>query len=263
MVGNGTFDPALNVEGFPVNGDFGNSFLKLSFTDNALSVADYFASYDALDGPADEKVELGSSSPLVLPDMTDGNGNVRHLAAGAGKPGTIFVVDRDKMGKFNATGNSNVYQQVVGAMGPGGDGNAALGAVRMPPVYFNNKLYFAANLAPIEAFQFTNAVLSSLPVTSTSHTFNYPGAALSISANASSGCCGILWAASPGSPATGGGLRAYPAANLSQELYDSNQAPNGRDKFGYLKFAPPTVANGMVYVGTTTGVVAFGLLSAQ
>jgi hypothetical protein len=47
---------------------------------------------------------------------------------------------------------------------------------------------------------------------------------------------------------------------LSKQLYTSNAAPNGRDSFTYLKFSPPTIANGMVYVPTQTGVVAFGLL---
>jgi hypothetical protein len=55
-------------------------------------------------------------------------------------------------------------------------------------------------------------------------------------------------------------LLAYTAGNLSKLLYSSNQALAGRDAFTYRKFAPPTVANGMVYVATTTGVVAFGLL---
>src|SRR4029077_21052659 len=39
---NGTFDTTLTTSGFPVNGDFGNAFLKLS-TPGELAVADYFA----------------------------------------------------------------------------------------------------------------------------------------------------------------------------------------------------------------------------
>jgi len=259
MVGNGTFDTTMNAQGFPVNGDYGNSFLRLTWVSKKLQIADYFASFDAGNGFADERVELGSSSSLLLPPMTDANGQSHNLLTGAGKLGTIFLVDTAKMGKFNATGgNSNVYQHVVGALGPGGDGNDALGAVRIPPVYFNNMVYFSANLDPIEAFQFNNAVMSSLPVTSTSNIFNYPGGAMSISANGTSN--GILWVAAPGTPALAGGLLAYTAGNLSKLLYSSNQALAGRDAFTYRKFAPPTVANGMVYVATTTGVVAFGLL---
>jgi hypothetical protein len=56
-------------------------------------------------------------------------------------------------------------------------------------------------------------------------------------------------------------LHAYSAQNLSVELYNSNQAANGRDHFGAgNKYIVPTVANGKVYVGTTNGVGVFGLL---
>jgi hypothetical protein len=56
-------------------------------------------------------------------------------------------------------------------------------------------------------------------------------------------------------------LHAYDATNLATELYNSNQAANSRDHFGTgNKFIVPTVVNGKVYVGTTTGVGVFGLL---
>jgi len=57
-------------------------------------------------------------------------------------------------------------------------------------------------------------------------------------------------------------LHAYDANNLAKELYNSNQAANGRDHFGMgNKFIVPTVVNGKVYVGTTNGVGVFGLLT--
>jgi hypothetical protein len=50
-------------------------------------------------------------------------------------------------------------------------------------------------------------------------------------------------------------------SNLADELYNSNQAPGGRDQFGAdSKFIVPTVDDGHVFVGTQSGVAIFGLL---
>ena len=43
LAGNGTLDTTLTPGGFPNQGDYGNSFMKLSTAGNALAVADYFA----------------------------------------------------------------------------------------------------------------------------------------------------------------------------------------------------------------------------
>src|SRR6266436_3997474 len=44
IIGNGTFDTTLNASGFPVNGDCGNCFVKLS-TSAGLKLADYFTPF--------------------------------------------------------------------------------------------------------------------------------------------------------------------------------------------------------------------------
>jgi hypothetical protein len=55
-------------------------------------------------------------------------------------------------------------------------------------------------------------------------------------------------------------LHAYDAANLANELYNSNQAGQ-RDQFGTAShFGTPLIVNGKVYVGTTNNVTVFGLL---
>jgi hypothetical protein len=47
-------------------------------------------------------------------------------------------------------------------------------------------------------------------------------------------------------------------------LYNSNMASNSRDHFGAgNKFIVPLIANGKVYVGTTTGVGVFGPLAVS
>ena len=244
--GNGTFDTTLNSQGFPVNGDFGNAFLKLSTAGGQLAVSDYFTMYNTVsESQADE--DLGSGGALVLPPLKDSSGQVRHLAIGAGKDGNIYLVDRDNMGKFNPQNNNNVYQELPGAL--------PNGAWSMP-AYYRGLVYFGGVAGPIVAYRCTNARLSATPVSATTHQFPYPGVTPGISANGSTN--GILWAVENSSPAV---LHAYPAGNLARELYNSNQAPNGRDQFGPgNKFMTPTIANGKVYVGSPSGVAAFGLL---
>ncbi|MBV8259435.1 MAG: PQQ-binding-like beta-propeller repeat protein, partial [Paraburkholderia sp.] len=100
---NGTFDTTLTANGFPSLGDYGNAFLKLDAT-SGLTVSDYFSvSNTVAESNADE--DLGSGGALVLPDFTDSNGGVHHLALGAGKDAEIYVVNRDSMGKFSASTN--------------------------------------------------------------------------------------------------------------------------------------------------------------
>jgi hypothetical protein len=56
-------------------------------------------------------------------------------------------------------------------------------------------------------------------------------------------------------------LHAYDAANVSHELYNSNQAGT-RDVLGPgITFSVSTVINGKVYVGTGTELDVLGLLN--
>ena len=241
---NGTFETTLNPQGMPSNGDFGNAFLKISTANGQLSVADYFEMSNG-SSESSSDTDLGSGGPLLLPDLTDSSGVVHHLAVGSGKDGNIYVVDRDSMGKFNS-GSNNIYQEIK---------NALAGGVYSTPVYFNNTVYYGAVGDHIKAFPIANAKLGGSPMTQTANAFPYPGTTPSISANGTGNA--ILWAVENSNPAV---LHAYDAGNLGHELYSSNQASGGRDHFGAgNKFIAPTVINGKVYVGTTTGVGVFGL----
>ncbi len=245
LLANGTFDTTLDNNGFPSHSDYGNAFVRLSTASGGLAVADYFTMSDTVaESNADE--DLGSGGALVLPDMTDANGATRHLVVGAGKDQTLYLADRDNMGKFNPQADS-IYQEIRSAL-PGG--------IFGMPAYFNGRLYYGPVGYNLIAFQFSNARLQTTPVSSTSATLGYPGATPSISANGSTDA--IVWATENTNPAV---LHAYDASDLSKELYNSNQAGT-RDQFGAgNKFITPTIANGKLYVGTTNGVGAFGLLS--
>jgi outer membrane protein assembly factor BamB len=240
---NGTFDQTQNAHEMPINGDHGNGFLRLNLA--PLRVQDYFqASNTAAESLEDE--DLGSGGAMVLPNMADANGNVRHLAVGAGKNATIYVVNRFSMGKFDSNAD-HIYQELVGQL---------RGSIFGAPAYFNNTVYFGPVGATIKAFAISNAALSATPVSQTSNSFAFPGTTPGISANGTTNA--ILWAAENGTIAA---LHAYDATNLAHALYSSNDA-GGRDQFGPgNKFITPMIANGKVYVGTKTGVAVFGLLS--
>lgn len=243
---NGTFDASLSSAGMPVNGDYGNTFLKLSTANGGLAVADYFASQNTVaESSADE--DLGSGGALVLPDLTDASGQVHHLAVGAGKDATIYVVNRDAMGKFNPSSDSAIYQEI--------SANGLAGAVFAMPAYFNHMLYYGAVGDTLKAFTLAYAQVATPPASQSAASFAYPGATPSVSANGTAS--GIVWAVE--NSGGNGVLHAYDAANLAHELYNSSQA-GSRDQFADNKFITPMIANGKVYVGTPTGVAVFGLL---
>ena len=148
---NGDFGSALNSKGFPNNGNFGNAFLKLS-TSGGLAVADYFEMSNQQSENASD-VDLGSGGALVLPDFTDGSGNVRHLAVGAGKDGHLYVVNRDSMGKFHSSSN-DIYQELPNVLG---------GGIFGMPAYFNGTIYYGGVGDAIKAFKITDAKVSAGP----------------------------------------------------------------------------------------------------
>jgi hypothetical protein len=249
MLGNGDFDTTLDARGFPARGDFGNSFLKISEVRDRLQVADYFTMFD-VQAENDSDGDLGSGGPLVLPDMLDAAGKVRHLVVGAGKDLNIYLLDRDAMGKFHANRNA-IYQEMPKAF--------KHSSARPIPAYFHGNLYYASTDDPLRQYQFRNARLLPEPASQTLMKFVYPGASPSISANGTRD--GIVWVLENKDPAV---LHAYDANDLSRELYNSDQPWFGRDHFGRgNKFITPMIANGKVYVGTTDGVGVFGLLRKQ
>ena len=242
IMGNGDFDTTLNPGGFPANGNCGNCFVKLS-TSGGLKLADYFTPHNTVaESNADQ--DFGSGGGILLMDLTDSGGTTRHLSVGAGKDALIYVVDRDAMGKFNAS-TDQIYQEISGQLG---------GSVFSMPAFFNGTVYYGAVGDALKAFPVANAKLASAPSSQSTHQFGFPGTTPSVSANGSAN--GIVWAIEN----SGAMLFAYDAADLTKELYDSNQAAGNRDHFSGNKFITPVVVNGKVYVGTPTSVAVFGLL---
>jgi hypothetical protein len=213
---------------------------------NELRVADYFNMFDTV-SESDSDEDLGSGGAMVLPPMKDAHGKTRNLAIGAGKDQNIYLVDRNNMGKFNRHNDNAIYQEIDGVLGGGEWATSA---------YFNGSVYFGPQGNNLLQFRFSKARLSASPHSKNAATFPYPGTTPSVSSNGPSN--GIVWAIEHNGVDV---LHAYDAANLANELYNSNQAARQRDNFGTAShFGTPMIVHGKVYVGTTNSVAVFGLL---
>ena len=254
--GNGSFDTTVNAQGFPINGDYGDSFVKIgpdptstatSQNTNGwgLKVVDYFTPFNQASlSSADE--DLGSGGPMVLPDSV-GNTTHPHLLVGAGKEGKIYLIDRDNMGKFSSTTDHDV-QEIVNAL-PGG------GSYGTPAFFFDGttaRIYYGGQNTNARTFTIANGAITATPDSKSTDSYGAHGSTPSISANGTSN--GIVWDLEFNT----GQLRAYNASSYAQELYTTAQS-GGRDQLGgAVLFAVPTIADGQVYVGTSNGLVAYG-----
>jgi hypothetical protein len=237
---NGTFDANTN------GGDYSQSFVKLSTASNNLAVADYFAPYNEASLSGGDS-DVGSGGPLLLPDSV-GSTNHPHLIVGAGKEGTIYLVDRDNMGHFNSANDSQIVQELSGA----------IGGAWSSPAYFNNRIYYNGNGDVMKAFLITNGVIATTPDSESANGIGFPGATPTISANGTNN--GIAWVIDDGAYLSSGPavLHAYNATNLAIELYNSSQNLSRDNPGPAVKMVPPVIAGGKVYVGAQYAVSVFG-----
>jgi hypothetical protein len=251
--GDGYFDGVTN---------WGDSLVKLVLTLNSktgtytLVPTDYFT-------PSDQAcrystgLDLGSSSPLILPTQT--GGATPDLIVVTGKSSSVcdsvlnfYIVNRDNMGH---TGGQVSLS------------NALQGGSENSPGYWagaGKQYFYNGGIGDyIRAFTVSSAGVSTASVMNTANALTN-GTTPAISSNGTGN--GILWALDrPESPDILPGtapviLHAFDATKLSSELYNSTQAASGRDTAGpSVKFQVPTVVNGKVYVGTQTELDVYGL----
>jgi hypothetical protein len=235
--GNGTFDASAGGR------DYGDSVLKLALQGSSIVVRDYFTPYDQAK-LSDADADLGSSGPLLLPDQPAPH---RHLLLQPTKGSMIYVIDRDRMGKFQ-TDRDAVVQRI--RMRGGGYGAMA---------YWNGHVYFACSDDYLRDYTVENGKLT-LSTHSTTE-FPNPGATTSVSANGNKSA--IVWAVATktwnGSdqPAV---LYAFDANKIGQPIYTSEQNSK-RDRAALAtRFVIPVIVHGRVYFGTRGEVEVYGLL---
>ena len=235
--------------------DYGNSVVKLA--PSTLAVENYFTPsnwYPLFLGDTD----LGANGATLIPNSD--------LAFTGGKQGVIYLMSQSSLGGIQ-TGAGNVPLQSIQASN--GCGYTQCGQ-NLSTAYWANAtnpyLFVWDKQDYLRAFPFDQNAQQFVTANSTVGTVlpNSTGGVV-VTSNGSTGGTGIVWAytsaQSPYSAAVPGTLRAYDAANITNELYNSDQS-GARDTAGsFVKFLSPVVANGRVYLGTQSGTLdVYGLL---
>ncbi len=245
--GNGDFTAA---KPFTSAMDFGDTIINLDLTNGVPTAQDSFTPYDQANLDAEDG-DQGSGGLLIVPTQT--TGNYPHLLVQTGKTGTLYNLNRDNLGGYNASGDV-VLQNLPYTIGDNG-------AWTMP-AYWNGNVYYWGTNDTLKEFSIVNGLLKG-PTAKSSETYGYPGANPVISANGTTE--GIVWTIESDAYTSNGPavLQAHNAASPATTLYSS--ATNAaRDNPGpAVKFTAPTVVNGKVYVGTQTQVGVYGLIGAQ
>jgi outer membrane protein assembly factor BamB len=224
VTGNGSWDGVKN---------FSESFLKFS---PKLDLLDWFTptNHFALD-KADN--DLNSSGATLIPGT--------HLVLGGGKEGVMYVLDTRHLGHLGDEQALQHFQATASHM--------------HSLVYWNSAkqgpmLYVWGQRDKARVYKFQGERLNETPsIQRDTANEGHPGAMLSLSANG--GSDGILWSAIH---ATGdswhesrpGILHAFEADDIRHELWNSLEIPARDDCGEYSKMAPPTIANGRVYLAS-------------
>jgi hypothetical protein len=243
---NGTYDASMGGE------DYGDSVLKLTADNGVLSVGDSFtpwnqANLSSLDW------DLGAGGTMLLPDQA---GSYPHVMLAGGKGSAVYELNRDSLGGFSTNLDQNLLT-VPAAIGADviGAGSRAAG-----PAYWQEQVYYTGSNSFPQQFSIQGSLISTVPVAQSNKHFGYPGGSPVVSASGNND--GIVWIIETDKFGNNGNaiLRAFDAANVSRELYDTTQNSTRDSPGPAVKFTVPTVANGKVYVGTQTELNVYGLL---
>ncbi len=243
VTGNGTWNGRT---------DFSESFMKL---DPKLKLLDWFTPSNHV--LLDEKDnDIDSSGATLIPGTKS--------LVGGGKEGVLYTLNLESLGHlgdehaiqhFQAT-SSHLHSVVYWESAKNG------------PLLYIWGQRDKARVYKVTDGKVAETPLMMRPVANEGH----PGAMLSLSANGKND--GILWAAIHASgdswhETRPGILHAYDADDISHELWNSWQNRARDDCDGYSKMAPPTIANGQVYLASfgkenvgTGGLCVYGLLQS-
>jgi hypothetical protein len=252
--GNGDFD--ANVKG---GTNYGDTAVRLA---PDFSVSDFFTPSDQ-DNLRTGDVDFGSGGVLILPDPPAGAAFPKAMVA-CGKDGKIFLIDRQKMGKYNGPPpGADLVLAVVPLQKGSTKGQPGVWG---GPAYFDTGkqqfVYYAGDGGPLTAFVYAGSSLTLSTIGSTtnqsSQTFPHGGTTPVVSSNQSNAGTGIVWALVR--PAGAGTLQlvAFDATDLTKPtLFSKPAGPWGTPDGG--AYTEPTVIQGKVYVPSQGQLSVFHL----
>ncbi len=267
----------------PAQGNYSESVIKLDTTPNwspdnpgnMMTVADYFTpnNWQTLDS---QDADLGSGGVMLLPDSV-GSAAHPHLMIETGKQGDIYLIDRDNMGKNVPAGQTDNVVQIVTAGQTGVWGNPAFYQLNAT----TGIIYYHGSGDYLKGYLISDGHIDDAPADILKSSFfsKFPGTQPTVSANGTADPLnptdGIVWELqvdnavgriqgvadnTSAGPVT---LRAFNAANLSTELYDSSQTDQRDFSTGSVKFTVPVVTNGHVLVAGADHFAVFGLFPQE
>jgi hypothetical protein len=229
VTGNGDYDGVHN---------FGESFVKLPA--KGYRTLDWFTPSN-WKSMSDNDFDISAGPALIAGT---------HTVIGADKGGQLYVINGDAM---NQPGSASTIA-------------ASSGSIFNFAVWSRSgsaNVYVQGQREPVKCFQVTGNSANPNPVSTAGTSIPFARIGMTISANSDHEGSGILWETTGDYNAGNapGTLHAYDASNLASEVWSSDMN-SARDQLPSIaKFVAPTVANGKVYVPSSSNVVTvYGLL---
>jgi outer membrane protein assembly factor BamB len=251
--GNGPSPPPGRGDS-PPEGELGESVVRVAVQpDGTLKATDFFSPFENTRF-SDEDLDLGSGAPIALPSPYFGTKAIPHLMVEVGKPGIIYLLNRDDLGGMGqgAEEKDEVVQELPETGGLWGSIAAWPGD--------GGYLYIpAVGSGTLEMLKYE--ALGEIPHLSVVGQgpgyLGYGSGSPIVTSNGTSAGSGIVWISECSNPpeCEGSTLDAYSAVPVegSAKLLWSGEIGVS------TKFAPPAAGEGRIYVGTRDGhLLGFG-----
>jgi hypothetical protein len=253
VTGNGPYD--LDKGGR----DAGDSILETLPDDGTLRIVDSFTPFDQ-SCRAEHDQDLGSGSPLPIPG--------EHELVLSSKTGAVYVLDEAGLGGYHTvadpckstvesrTNVDTIKQELTVGTVPGG----MWGTWAYWSQGSDSYVYGSGADGRLTQWRLQpGGTIDPSPVAAAPLAFAYPGAIPVTTGENGQAGSGIVWTVDQ---THGAVLRAFAAADISAQLWNSAQDParDGLDPGGFDHFTVPTTADGLVIVGDQSHLEIYGML---